>query len=155
MRERGREFGFRGQTAVVIEQFLQASCFRHVLDQEDLAGFIRQRFGRDVYAAPVAEGNVVTVVPLRFEHAVHDVDPALSRLDCSEQVARGGVELGDATGTVEHDDTGRQSCEQVRETTREDFLLAQLLQFCGARAVQFRGEFRYLAFECLVELGEF
>lgn len=73
--ERGRHIAQRRQPLHVVDAVLQFTGFGQVIDKDQLAGLIRQRLGRELHPAPVAQGDLVAIILPRLKAAGNDVAP--------------------------------------------------------------------------------
>jgi len=95
----------------VVDAILQLAGFGQIVDEHQLARLIRQRLGRQLNPAPIAQGNFVAVILAGLETAVDDLAPGLAFQRLPQQRLGGRVGAGDPALAVEQQDTGGQRRE--------------------------------------------
>jgi len=53
----------------VVDPVLQLARLGEIRDEHQLAGLIRQRLGGELHPAPIAQGDLVTIILARLEAA--------------------------------------------------------------------------------------
>ncbi|VXA82833.1 hypothetical protein AERO8C_140221 [Aeromonas veronii] len=109
--KRGRHIAQRRQPLHVVDAVLQFTGFGQVIDKNQLAGLIRQRLGRELDPAPVAQGNLVAIILPRLEAAGNDVTPELPFQRLPQQGDGRRIRAGDHPCPVKQQHPGGERLE--------------------------------------------
>ncbi|MCY1230699.1 hypothetical protein D9M72_431230 [compost metagenome] len=128
----GRDHASEGGKAFVAGQLiLQATGFRQVIEQYQLAGFAIEGAGSDGNPAAILEGDFMAVVFARGEIAGDHFAPEHAHQGLAKQAARHRVGFAHHALPVDHNDTAGQQVQQALQAVGEAFLLRQLLHALG------------------------
>ncbi|MNF77459.1 hypothetical protein D3C84_596060 [compost metagenome] len=118
-RERGADLVSQGgghvaegrQPLHVVDPVLQLTGLGEIGDEHQLARLIRQGLGRELHPAPIAQGDLVTVILAGLETAGDDLAPGLALQRLPQQGQRRRVGAGDPALPIEQQHAGRQRRE--------------------------------------------
>jgi len=133
---------------------LQATGFRQVVEQHQLAGLAVQRADGDGHATAIAQGNFVTIVGARGKAAGDHLAPEHAHQRLAEQRHRHRIGVAHDTLAIDHDDAAGQHVEQALQPVGQALLLGQLLHALRADQGKFTLQLGDAGFQQAVGLVE-
>src|SRR5690606_39247897 len=112
MRQRRHHFSQSGKSFVPAQFTLQATGFRLVREQNDLA-IHTQITGGNADTTTIAQGNLVTIVLTRRKTALDHLAPDLAFQRLTQKVERRGIGLGYTASGIQYHHATWQKIDQA------------------------------------------